>query len=311
MIDVTTALPASGELSVDAAELRCASAAEWRAALRDTYDEYGLVVLRDLIDQRDVDALRDELRAVIQLAIHKLRHKGLLGPDDATLKNAHRFDAGMLDVCAADRAVGGEVFRVAKKLLSVQRLTSSRPFEAIARALTDSDRVAIHTAGTNVRADHPGEDHYLYPWHQDYLYNLGSQDSLTFWAPLVDVDDVNGCLIVAPKSHRQGILPVIANDPLNQNKNSAQSFTVARLEEVLRDFERVTVPMKAGDVVVFHGNLLHASQANRSGATRWSLQFRYFNLAAPDAVEFGWPGGMAEGFDFREYHPEAIRPSHG
>jgi hypothetical protein len=65
--------------------------------------------------------------------------------------------------------------------------------------------------------------------------------------------------------------------------------------------------MNAGDVVVFHGNLLHASQPNKSDATRWSLQFRYFNLEAPDAVKFGWPGGMAEGLDIAKFHPELVR----
>ncbi|MEO6752918.1 MAG: phytanoyl-CoA dioxygenase family protein [Chthoniobacteraceae bacterium] len=292
-------------ISIDAKPLRSASVQHWAELISDIYKEQGIVLFRDLIANTDIAKVQAELSFVIGLAISKLRRQRKL-PTEGALRNAHRFDAGMLDLCAADRTVGGEVFRVAKKLLSVQRLTTCAIFENISAALIGTDKVALHPMGTNVRADHPGETHYLYPWHQDYLYNLGSEDSVTFWSPLIDVDDVNGCILIAPGSHKCGIFPVRADDPLNQRKNSAQSFSIANLDGVLVKFAQFSVPMKTGDVVAFHGNLLHSSQPNRSDGTRWSMQFRYFNIEAPDAIERGWPGGAAEGFDFTKYHPEAI-----
>jgi ectoine hydroxylase-related dioxygenase (phytanoyl-CoA dioxygenase family) len=294
------------KLAVDALPLRQALREEWASAISGIYDAEGIVVLRGLLDQSAVKSIQRELRVVIRLALDNLRAQSKVTTPDAGLRNNSRFDAGMLDVCAANRAVGGEIFRVAKKLMAVQRLSAAPIFETVAGALMRSESVTIYPAGTNVRADHPGEDHYLYPWHQDYLYNLGSQDSVTFWMPLVDVDDINGCLIVAPRSHEKGIQPVVAQDPLNKHSNSAQSFLIADVNAALEGTPPITVPMSVGDVVVFHGNLLHASQANKSDATRWSLQFRYFNLKASDAVARGWPGGMAEGVDFTRYHPEAV-----
>jgi ectoine hydroxylase-related dioxygenase (phytanoyl-CoA dioxygenase family) len=293
------------ELAIDATLMRDVSNSKWRSEIKDIYDAYGLVLLKKLIWENELRAIQSEIRVVIDLAIGKLREAGKISRS-AIFSNKHRFDAGMLDICAADRAVGGEIFRVTKKLLSVQRMPTKEVFENISTALMGKN-VALQPSGTNVRADHPGEDHYLYPWHQDYLYNLGSQDSITFWSPLIDVDDVNGCLLVAPCSHKNGALPVWAHDPLNQEKNSSRSLTIADLDEILKKHDLISLPMNAGDVVVFHGNLLHASQPNKSDATRWSLQFRYFNLEAPDAVKFGWPGGMAEGLDIAKFHPELVR----
>jgi hypothetical protein len=297
-------------ISCDAQPLRDASPREWSDAISTIYREKGIVLLRSLLPEAEVLQVQSELSFVIGLALNKLQDAGKL-PSVEKFSNEHRFDAGMLDICAADRSVGGEVFRVAKKLLSVQRLTTSTKFEFISQALIGTDKIAVHPLGTNVRADHPDEDKFLYPWHQDYIYNLGSEDSVTFWTPLVDVDDINGCLLIAPASHKYGIFPVHADDPLNQNRNSAQSFRIANLDACLSRFNRFSVPMQVGDVVVFHGNFLHASQPNRSEGTRWSLQFRYFNLEAPDAVARGWPGGAAEGFDFRMYHSNAVLPSAG
>ena len=61
-----------------------------------------------------------------------------------------------------------------------------------------------------------------------------------------------------------------------------------------------------GDALVFHTFLLHCSQPNRSGATRWTLQARYFDFLNRTAVRHDWVGGMNEGVDFRRYHPELV-----
>ena len=67
--------------------------------------------------------------------------------------------------------------------------------------------------------------------------------------------------------------------------SSAASITSARtirpiveqehLEAALKRFELVYVEMEAGDVLVFDGNLLHRSDANRSNTYRWGYICSY------------------------------------
>ena len=46
-----------------------------------------------------------------------------------------------------------------------------------------------------------------FPWHQDNGYTfIEPQQYLTFWLPLVDVDEENGCPWIAPGLHRLGTL---------------------------------------------------------------------------------------------------------
>jgi ectoine hydroxylase-related dioxygenase (phytanoyl-CoA dioxygenase family) len=164
----------------------------------------------------------------------------------------------------------------------------------------------IYPGGTGVRMDHPGEDTYLSPWHQEYPYNLTSDNAVTLWLPLVDVDETNGCLRLAPGTQRLGALPVRVRDALNTRRNANETLEIDGLEAILARHRDVGVPARAGDALVFHTFLLHRSQPNRSSASRWTLQARYFDFLNATAVRHDWVGGMNEGVDFRRYHPELV-----
>ena len=58
----------------------------------------------------------------------------------------------------------------------------------------------------NLRMDLPEEDEFLFHWHQDSTYLLGSANALTYWIPLVPVSRASvGSIAVIPGSHRDGI----------------------------------------------------------------------------------------------------------
>jgi len=177
---------------------------------------------------------------------------------------------------------------------------------AVMRQLMATRLPGIYPSGTGVRMDHPGEDTYLSPWHQEYPYNLTSDNAVTLWLPLVDVDETNGCLRLAPGTQRLGALPVRVRDPLNERRNANETLEIAGLDALLARHAAAPAPTAAGDALVFHTFLLHCSQPNRSATTRWTLQARYFDFLNPTAIRHDWVGGMNEGVDFRRYHPELV-----
>ncbi|MEG2942015.1 MAG: hypothetical protein RR969_10620 [Thermomonas sp.] len=59
-----------------------------------------------------------------------------------------------------------------------------------------------------------------------------------------------------------------------------------------------------GDLVLVDFLTLHASGANTSRRSRWSMQFRYFNFDEAVGMSHGWKGSFAAGVDFRSIHPE-------
>lgn len=105
-------------------------------------------------------------------------------------------------------------------------------------------------------------------WHQDYgywYYNACLAPQLA--SAMIAVDRAtreNGCLQVLRGSHHLG--------RLDHGRTGEQSGAdMERVEEALRRYELIHVELEPGDVLLFHSNLLHRSDANRSPHSRWTL----------------------------------------
>jgi Phytanoyl-CoA dioxygenase (PhyH) len=290
---------------MDGAIARFTIGADWDAErpltadALDAYATHGCLLLRGFAAPDMLARFRDEAATMIGLVGDEL---GL----DAAASSLHRFDRGLDLLLAADRARVGRLYLAVRKLPSVYALITASRVWAVMRQLMGTRLPGIYPGGTGVRMDHPGEDTYLSPWHQEYPYNLTSDNAVTLWLPLVDVDAANGCLLLAPGSHRLGALPVRVRDALNDRRNANEALEIDGLEAALDRHPSLSVPAAAGDALVFHTFLLHRSQPNRSAATRWTLQARYFDFLNPTAIRHDWVGGMNEGVDFRRYHPELV-----
>jgi len=284
---------------------RFSIAADWDAerplsdAALAAYAEHGCLRLRDFAPRPLLSAFREESATMIGLVLDEL------GLDRRTSK-VDRFDRGLDLLLAADRARVGRLYNAVRKLPSVYGLITAPRVWAVMRQLMATRLPGIYPNGTGVRMDHPGEDAYLSPWHQEYPYNLTSDNAVTLWLPLVDVDETNGCLRLAPGTQRLGALPVRVKDALNERRNANETLEIDGLDAILARHAELPVPTAAGDALVFHTFLLHRSQPNRSAATRWTLQARYFDFLNRTAIRHDWVGGMNEGVDFRRYHPELV-----
>ena len=104
--------------------------------------------------------------------------------------------------------------------------------------------------------------------HQDNQY-LRKYPLVAAWVALDDCDQDNGQLVMVPRSHEQGILPV-------RRADTAVSFTNG--ESVLPPgLREVGIEMKAGDVIFFGGFTIHGSHPNRTtDRFRRSLSFHYY-----------------------------------
>jgi hypothetical protein len=93
--------------------------------------------------------------------------------------------------------------------------------------------------------------------HQDQRYLRVEPGTCTAaWLALDDTDPENGCLEVVPGSHRLPVLCPGASDP-------ERSFTNDEVP-LPPGWSAVPVPMRAGDVLFFTGNLIHGSGPNLS-----------------------------------------------
>ena len=97
-------------------------------------------------------------------------------------------------------------------------------------------------------------------YHQDSFYIKTAPDTLCgAWMAIDDCNEENGCMYFVPGSHFHPIYQEVALP------ESTEDF-MERLTEIVGVDESSEVPAiaKAGDVIFFHGHLIHRSKQNRS-----------------------------------------------
>lgn len=106
--------------------------------------------------------------------------------------------------------------------------------------------------------------------HQDVAFvNEAKFQTMSFWIPLTDTDEENGCLRLVPGSHLYSQSLRWAGAP----------FAFAGDERSLLERAKA-VPVRAGDAVIFSAKLVHWSAPNRGSGRRLVAG----GLAAPKAA---------------------------
>jgi len=107
------------------------------------------------------------------------------------------------------------------------------------------------------------------PWHQDSLYfDFDRSPQVGVWLATSKATINNGCLFVAPESHRE---PIHEHLP-----DSRPQANVGYMEIRDYDFSRERgVEMEVGDVLIFHSFLMHKSVDNLSEHRRTALVYHY------------------------------------
>ena len=110
-------------------------------------------------------------------------------------------------------------------------------------------------------------------WHQDYGYwykngFLFPDAMISVMLALTEANKKNGCLQVLKGTHKMGR---VEHNFAGEQQGADMDF----VNEALGRFERVYVELEPGDILFFHSNILHMSEANTSDKARWSMISAY------------------------------------
>jgi len=145
------------------------------------------------------------------------------------------------------------------------------------------EEVYVHQFKLNAKAAFEGD---VWQWHQDYGTwqrddGMPQPRAMNIAVFLDEVMPINGPLLLIPKSHRQGVFDA-GHDTLTTSYPlwTLDKETVTRLARDAEDDSGVGIVAptgKPGSVLMFHGNLVHASAPN---ITPYPRRIVYLTLCA-------------------------------
>jgi chlorinating enzyme len=118
-------------------------------------------------------------------------------------------------------------------------------------------------------------------WHQDLTYwGLGeTDDEVTAWLALSEVNVESGCMRFLPGSHHQKLLPHRDTFDAKNLLSRGQQVAVEVDEN-----DAVDVVLRPGQMSLHHGRIFHASGPNQSDQDRIGVAFRFLTPAVKQQV---------------------------
>ena len=178
---------------------------------------------------------------------------------------------------------------------AVKKFTLAKRFAKIAAGLLGVEKVRIYHDQALYKEPGGG----FTPWHQDqYYWPLDTNNTVTMWMPLIDIDEDMGMLTFASGSQGAGFVENIAisdeSEAVLEKFISDKGFEVSRAKT-----------MQAGDATWHNGWTLHTAPGNKSTTvTREVMTIIYFADGArvtepqnkhQEADRNKWLGGLQPG----------------
>jgi phytanoyl-CoA hydroxylase len=227
---------------------------------QDQFARDGYVVTRRLFPIDEVDRLRDHFMALRQRGSYPHDVVGVEPTSRDPLRryprmaHMHRWDETSLRWLLDKRIAGRLTTLLGGEPFAVQTMLYFKPPGSRGQAL-----------------------------HQDNFYlRVQPGTCVAAWMALDRADEANGCLAVCPGSHRWPIL-------CTRKADTRVSFTDVTVP-VPEEHQAVPVVMDPGDVLFFHGSLVHGSAPNTTtDRFRRALIGHYIQADARQVAEYYHP----------------------
>ncbi len=149
----------------------------------------------------------------------------------------------------------------------VKRFVFEKKFAQVAADLLGVEKVRLYHDQALFKEPNGGST----PWHQDqYYWPLDTENTITMWMPLVDIDEQLGMLKFASGSHKKGL---VGSVEISDESDETYDKYIAE-----NDFSITKASiMKAGDATFHAGWTIHSAGANQSQmTTREVMTIIYF-----------------------------------
>jgi ectoine hydroxylase-related dioxygenase (phytanoyl-CoA dioxygenase family) len=272
------------------------------------FEEQGYVVIEDILDpEEDLQPVIEEYEAVLDNLVRRLYAEGKV----TSLYRELPFGQRLTRIVAETGRFYSQYFDISLPQSGVTEDTPIHLGKAVFNLLRNPKLLDVVEAFIgpeiysnpvqHVRIKPPewalpkgqwdGLSSAVY-WHQDNGVILPEADEsniLTVWLAISDATEENGCLAVAPESHKLGLLPHCPSPDKG-----------VHIPEKLLPERFIPVPVKRGGALFMTRKTVHVSLRNLSDDIRWSFDLRYNPIGQPTGRP-AFPGFIARS----KAHPES------
>ena len=243
---------------------------ESRGTYRTQFEESGFALIEGLFSPAEAAQLRDHYMALRAAGEYPGDMAGIDSTSDDPLVrfprmiHMHKFDETSMSWLLSDQIAGSVEMLLGESALAAQTMLYFKPAGARGQAL-----------------------------HQDQYYLRAAPGTcVAAWMALDEIDEANGCLMVVPGSHKLPILCV-------EDADTTQSFTDVAVN-VPPGMDVVPIRMNPGDVLFFHGQLIHGSYPNTTkDRFRRALIAHFINASAEKVADYYFPLLRRDGTEVR------------
>lgn len=224
--------------------------------LKSEFNKNGFLYIPNFFDEREKENLKDNLEKFIKEIVPQMPEKNTfyeINNDSSSLKQL--FHMSDYDPFFKRLLYGGRLETLAEILLG----------EKMAKGFVEY-------------FNKPPKIGNPTPPHQDaYYFMLTPPQAITFWIPIEDVDQENGCLRYVKGSHLKGMRPHRRSNTLG----FSQGITDFGTKDDVRN--EVAIPAKLGDILLHHGMTIHRADGNNSlTRSRRVIGLVYFGKSAKE-----------------------------
>jgi ectoine hydroxylase-related dioxygenase (phytanoyl-CoA dioxygenase family) len=281
--------------------------------MKQHFDEYGYVVVEDVLDEATLRAIEDDYTRALDDLIEANIAAGKLSARYADLPFGQR-----LSRVIQEGVNWGQHFDISLPQGGIRLDTPIHTTEAMFNVLTHPrllnaaeafvgpeilsnpiQHVRIKPPEHLVPQDQRGGMLVRVGWHQDQgvaLPEVDATNMLTVWLAITDATVENGCLCVAPGSHRIGLSPHCPGAGPAGDLQIPSKFIGGGSGN---EYKPVATPVKRGGALFMHRLTQHASLKNVSDDIRWSFDLRYQPVGQPTGRP-AFPGFVARSRSFPE-----------
>ena len=286
-----SAQPRDSPRDADAVPASRDALAPLTAAEVERFRDDGFLVVPELCDRAELGRLRSILRTLFE-------------------QQAGRDEGNRLDMLSLDRkdsdAIQPQIVKPSLYAPALLRTPLFGRVQSLARQLLGAD--------ATFSFDHsilkPAGKVAATPWHQDEAHGHDPHfhhEQISFWVPLQDVSEDNGCMRYVPGSQRGPLLP--HGSPGDDPRIHALECTPGSFDESAA----LARPVPAGWCILHAGRTLHAALPNRSDADRlaYVLVFRAPPVPRSEPAHFDWleakrTASLARGLRWRNHGGFAV-----